>query len=606
MKTQKETKREARLDPYRAALHLLRTLLPDPNPTVRRVEGLIRQRNFSSLAELGKIEDTEYQCPIQWSETVVLRQIAALFKKNDAFTDVDRCTSAAHNAFERGERICRITNKRLDYWYEHRDRVDPELNRWLQRMETEIALLLGDTDEWSGAIPDSIRLTNGATEDRSRRRSFPFLKITGKIRAPRAAVPFIGNLLRSYGVDLSLLKFTSVERNAIALVPKNWKTFRTIAKEPVHSLPFQLSLDAFLKGKLRRWGVDLSSQSKNQEYARLGSIDGSLATLDLEMASDTLSYNAVAWMIPTDWLAIFDAFRSSYFSAPWGDGSYAKYSSMGNGFTFTLETLIFTAACRAVGSRRYAVYGDDIIVESHNATPVARLLSFLGFKVNEEKSFSNPESRFRESCGGDYYKGQLITPFYLRECPKLSDNAGLSHALNGLVQAAMVPGPLWAWAKEVINACGLRLVPWNEDSRSGVHISPSKAWIDKKLEVDRRRVLRSGGKEPSYRENPDFGFPVFKGYSPAQDRRTTKGWRSLFLWYLQKGVEDVDRTTLLSNRTSARLLQMDGMMRRETEGTATVTSYVSERTRYVHKTRRYDPKPTSTPSHLFLWSESLG
>jgi hypothetical protein len=611
MKTQKSPDQNVRFNPFRAALHLLRTFLLPENPTRQKVEGWLRQRNIPSLADLGQIEDREYHDPTEWSETLVLRQVAALFKKNDAFADEDKCTAAARNTFERGERICRITNKRLDHYYHFPDRIDPEMGTWLQRMEREIALLLGDTQDWLDAMPSLIRLTNGATEDRPRKRSFPFLKVSRRLRAPRAVVPFLGRLFQHYGVDFTSCMFTSVECNVITLVPKSWKTFRTIAKEATHSLPFQLSLDGFLKGKLRRWGIDLSSQHKNQEMARLGSIDGSFATIDLEMASDTLSLNAVALLLPPEWYSLFVSFRSSCFSAPWGSGDYAKFSSMGNGYTFTLETLIFTAACRAVGSRQYAVYGDDIAIESVHTTSVVRLLKFLGFRTNDAKSFSNPDSRFRESCGCDYYKGVLVTPFYLRECPKETDRAGLSHVLNGLVSCVGVPGPMWDWCASEVKRLNLRLVPWNEDSRSGVFTTPFSCWRNKELKVDKKRAYRKRVKsrvcsESPFEtvENPDFGFPVYEGYAPVQDRRETKGWRSYFLWFIEKNRGDKDLSTVpLSSRFTAYLLQVNDQLRKETDGTATVTSYVSERTRYVHKTRRYDPKPMATPSHLFLWDD---
>jgi hypothetical protein len=414
--------------------------------------------------------------------------------------------------------------------------------------------------------------------------------------------------------------FTSVERNVITLVPKSWKTHRTIAKEPTHSLPFQLALDGFLKGKLRKWGIDLSSQRKNQEFARLGSIDGSIATIDLEMASDTLSLNAVAWMLPPEWYQLFLSFRSSCYSAPWGTGSYAKFSSMGNGYTFTLETLIFAAACRAVGSRQYAVYGDDIALESDLVPSLVKLLNFLGFRVNDAKSFYNPQSRFRESCGCDYYKGQLVTPFYLRECPKETDHAGMSHTLNGLIGAAEVPGPLWSWVADTVSRLGLRLVPWNEDSRSGIWITPGFAWRTKKLKVDRHlpRAECSKKATPSTGESvarvalvkyPNYGFPVFEGYAPVQDSRKTAGWRSLLLWFLEKNHDcrDVIPSVPKPKRSATYLLQSTGKAPSDLENvTATVKSMVITRTRYVHATCRFSPEPNTTPSHLFLWDEVVG
>lgn len=566
---------------------------------------MIRARDVPSLARLGQIEDREYQDPEMWS-VLAARQVGALFKKNDAFADEDRCRAKAESNFDLAERICRITNKRLDYFYEHQDRVEPDILAWVEKMQQDIAYLLGDTSEFLGAMPSLIRLTNGATEDRSRRRSFPFLKITGKLKGPRAIVPYLGSLLRSYGVDLTSLVFESVSRNVIALVLKNWETHRTIAKEPTHVLPFQLAVDGWWKHLLHRWGIDLRSQAKNQDYARRGSIDGSIATVDLRMASDVCAYNCVALLIPFDWFKLLCSFRSTSYSAPWGSGEYAKFSSMGNGFTFTLETLIFTAACRAVGSRRPAVYGDDIAIETEYVPSLVKLLRFLGFRTNDAKSFSNPDSRFRESCGCDYYKGVFVTPFYLRECPSDTDRAGWSHVLNGLI-ACSYPGPMWDLAAADVKRLGLRLVPWNEDTRSGVFITPRRAWRIRKLKIDRRKYILQGRKPkvgpPNLKPNPLYGFSVFDGYAPAQDSRQTAGWRSLFYWYLSKGNDRGGSSPPLSSRFTAYLLQLDERLRRETYGTATVTSSVTVRTRYVHRTRRFDPKPHLTPWHLYLWED---
>lgn len=584
------------LDPFLLTRLFVDDMLPDP-ALRKKVTGLVRQRNVSSLAELGAFQDKEYHNPEDVWSILVLRQVAALFKKNDAFVDDDKCSAAAQKTFERSERICRIANKRLDYFFSHRGRLDPELDGWLGHMESDIVRLLGDTRSFIESVPDLLRVTNGATQDRSRKRSLPYLKITGKLRAPRATKPWLDTLLRFFGVEETSCKFVTTEENRVALVPKNWKTHRTIAAEPTHSLPFQLAVDQWFKAKLKRWGVDLRSQALNQQLAREGSLSGQIATIDLSMASDTLAYNAVAWLLPHDWLRVLDSFRSRGFIAPWGQDEYAKYSSMGNGYTFSLETIIFTAACRAVGSRRHAVYGDDIAIETVYVPNLVRLLRFLGFRVNEEKSFSNPASRFRESCGCDYYKGELVTPFYLREIPQLGDRAGMSHALNGLLSLTPAPGGLWSYLREIIAQERYRLVPWNEDSRSGVFITPNDAWKTKKLKIDRRRRVKGA-------ENENFGFPIFEGYGPVQVVKKTKGWRSYLLWFLEKNYKGKRASGMVPKRMTAYLLSMSGNIHSHPASVPEVSS-VGLGCRYVHKTCRFDPKPLTTPSRLYLLSRYL-
>jgi hypothetical protein len=413
MKPKFRAPRKVVVDPFQLARLLLKDSLPVDDPEFERVLGCLRARDLKTLASLGQIPDLEHHDQAI-NRLLALRQIRTLFSKNEALTDDVRCTKAAEHSFQRAERICRITNKRLDWYGVKEERQNPFLEKCLSKMQRDIAALLGDVDSYKAVMNRDVRLTNGATEDRTRKRSHPFMKITGKLRSTRASVLYLGGLLQEIGADLTSCRFTAVENNTVIFVPKNWKTHRSIAKEPTHALPFQLALDSFIKRRLKKWGIDLSSQLRNQELAREGSIDGSLATIDLEMASDTLSYNTVALLLPHEWFRLFEAFRSSKYKASFGSGSYAKFSSMGNGYTFTLETLIFGAACRAVGSQRYAVYGDDIVIESELVGSLFKLLSFLGFKVNKEKSYVNPASRFRESCGSDYYNGRLVTPLHER------------------------------------------------------------------------------------------------------------------------------------------------------------------------------------------------
>lgn len=585
-----------RVDVYALALGLLRDLYLNP-ALEKRVEGLIRRRDWMSLACLSEIQDREYQDPEMY-EALALRQIAALFKKNEAFSSDDRCSLAAEENFLLGERICRITNKRIEWYFTRPDRMDPVIRDQVYSMQRDLTRLFGDASVVASSFADAIRLTSGATEDRSRVRSLPFLKITGKLRGPRGLVPHLGNVLKDWGVDLSSLKYEVVDRNEITLVPKNWKTHRTIAKEAVHLLPFQLAIDKHLKKRLRAWGIDLSHQGKNQELARVGSITGNLATIDLSMASDTVALSTVALLIPPEWFDLLMNLRATHYRSPWGDGTYSKISSMGNGFTFSLETAIFGAACRAVGSRQYAVYGDDIIVETDRVSSLVRLLSFLGFKTNVEKTFCNPDSHFRESCGCDYYKGHLVTPFYMTETPRLLDLSGVSHVLNGLVSVGH--DHCYKIAIDMISRLHLRVVPYNTDSRSGVWITPNAAWRLGKIRVDRRKTYwRRGVLE----FNKLYGYPVFDGYTPVMRKRRNAGWRTLLLWHMMKRYGSRPDALTFSKRWSTR--SVDLLREAETSGDVVLTSLVAVGVRYHCCKRQYVPRPLDTPSYLYRFSSLL-
>ncbi len=227
------------------------------------------------------------------------------------------------------------------------------------------------------------------------------------------------------GSPLSRENFSYVKGNRITTVPKNAKTERVIAIEPDMNLWVQKGLGSLIRKRLRdRSGIDLNSQVGNQELALLGSRDGTLATIDLASASDSISLQLCKELLPPDWASAIEHCRSPKGSLP--DGTevlYRKVSSMGNGFTFELETLIFYAACLAVRElhpgiaeltgRPLLVYGDDIVIESRLAPYLVDLLAYLGFETNRKKTFI--EGPFRESCGKHYFLGSDVTPFYIRE-----------------------------------------------------------------------------------------------------------------------------------------------------------------------------------------------
>ena len=218
-----------------------------------------------------------------------------------------------------------------------------------------------------------------------------------------------------------------VPGNRIAFVPKNSRTDRSIAIEPSMNLYLQLGIDGFIRRRLKRWGVDLDSQEKNRELARLGSRDWedpeNFVTLDLAAASDSISVELCKLVLPKRWYNHLMLLRSPVGELDGEVISYEKISSMGNGFTFALETAIFTSIVYGV-MREFdggfdpefcAVYGDDIIVRSNIASQVVTALNLCGFTINEDKSFL--EGPFRESCGADWFKGKPVRPVFLTSSP---------------------------------------------------------------------------------------------------------------------------------------------------------------------------------------------
>ena len=223
--------------------------------------------------------------------------------------------------------------------------------------------------------------------------------------------------------------FTIVEGNTMITVPKSAKTDRVICYEPHMNIRLQLAVGSYIRHRLSKRGINLNDQSINQKRALEGSITGLLSTIDLSMASDTLSAELVFQLLPIDWAVKLDQLRSRY--TLWPDGETRlneKFSSMGNGFTFELESLIFYALSSVVTSN-VSVYGDDIILPTEAFDEVSNLLELAGFALNKRKSFST--SHFRESCGMDAFSGVNCTPVYLRSLPKaLEDVVKLHNAIR--------------------------------------------------------------------------------------------------------------------------------------------------------------------------------
>jgi hypothetical protein len=225
-----------------------------------------------------------------------------------------------------------------------------------------------------------------------------------------------------------------VPGNSIITVPKSFKTDRTIAKEPDMNIYIQKGIGRVIRHRLKRVGVDLDDQTRNQRAAREGSILGELATMDLSMASDTLACRLVEWLLPPEWGLALELVRSPVGVLPSGEIiHYQKFSSMGNGYTFELESLIFWAVAQECCcpfniwemDTSVCVYGDDIVIPTRFYDLLAFRLAEVGFTPNPSKSYAS--GPYRESCGKHYYLGTDITPFYIKKQVKSLDRLFLAH-----------------------------------------------------------------------------------------------------------------------------------------------------------------------------------
>lgn len=212
-----------------------------------------------------------------------------------------------------------------------------------------------------------------------------------------------------------------VESDFFDFVPKNFKSLRTISIGNDGNTLVQLSLGKALRHRLSRF-YDLNKQQLlHKSVVEKASICRSHATVDISNASNSVCKQVVKALLPPIWYDLLNKARHHKTQI----GNYVHdlelFSSMGNGFTFELETIIFLAIAMTLPNHKIltsndgdiSVYGDDIICRDEDYDLLVSRLEHFGFKVNSSKSFSG-QSWFRESCGADFFAGVDVTPIYLR------------------------------------------------------------------------------------------------------------------------------------------------------------------------------------------------
>lgn len=264
-------------------------------------------------------------------------------------------------------------------------------------------------------------------------------KMEGPLSYSNGAASYLGYLAyvsptvftRRTNGRLSLVEVSKVRGSKVSTVPKTPDVSRVIATEPIINMCCQLAAGNFIAASLRLFGLHIDKQQeRNKSLAELGSIRGDdiglrFCTLDLESASDRITPELVKLLLPPEWYSFLMSIRSEVASVPkFGEVRLSMISTMGNGFTFALMTLINTALVYSVnrtylGTRRNAidwtrngVYGDDLIVDNTVSNLVVSALESCGLVVNRHKSYDT--GYFRESCGGDYFNGYDVTPVYIK------------------------------------------------------------------------------------------------------------------------------------------------------------------------------------------------
>lgn len=343
------------------------------------------------------------------TSSLPLRQAHALFQKNgDMVSPIDK-EAVAWSSFQQSERDCKLIN----------DKFAARSFTWAE------ASILGSASRYVSCVLgncpsiDELEPTFGpgaSVTDVTSTYTSPQWKLAGSTVVSNSLLRLSEELRASFPSWLggaNLIPATG----RLEFVPKSFKTDRSIMIEPLVNAFLQKGVGSLLKKRLKAKGIDLSDQSIQRDRARVGSIDETFSTIDLSRASDSIAYALVMELLPLPWFDLLDSLRT-------GEVTYKKklivlekFSSMGNGFTFELETLVFKSIIHGI-AEFHAVednsvcYGDDITCSPELGLLIEEYFPSFGFTVNRDKSFlSGP---FREACGGDYLKGVDVRPFYLK------------------------------------------------------------------------------------------------------------------------------------------------------------------------------------------------
>lgn len=323
---------------------------------------------------------------------------------------VDR-ENAAYEKFFVAEGHCREANASLVGW-DTRPSVDFRLMARARRIVSQV---LGEFS--LNEMADECSFGPGATTSLPRHKARQQEKWQLASHITRDALPYYDAFARFNSgwrsKDVSELEI--VIGNKVTTVPKSAKVDRVIAIEPDWNMFFQRAVGNMIRRRLQRIGLlTPDAQEVNRKYAREGSITGGYSTIDLSSASDSISLALCEALLPHSWMQQLIRLRSPVGTIAGKTVIYEKISSMGNGFTFELETLLFYALARACCNEgKVLVYGDDIIIPVRYHESVVSALVNSGFTVNVKKTFSS--GPFRESCGGHYHTGKEVTPPYFKE-----------------------------------------------------------------------------------------------------------------------------------------------------------------------------------------------
>jgi hypothetical protein len=382
-------------------------------PRALSVWTMLKYEQWDELLRL-EIDPRHYQDAKAFSDDYLVTEI---LKKNPRLPTGIDTDAVAIDKFWGAEKQCTESNARISAFNQGAILPSRDIVQCLEKAQSHIARILGPLSRSKLSFAEEhMRFGPGATTSLSgvvtqgKKYSHRALDATPRV-LPFRAFGF-PEKWKPFAAEISLRRASKMR-----IVPKNAKTGRTICIEPDLNIFVQLGQGALIRNQLLRSGLDLNTQSWNQWLARVA-WEEDLCTMDLSGASDSICREAVWFLLPFEWADFLHFSRVDFVESEGKEVELAKWSSMGNGYTFELETLLFygvlLGACEQLGLEvdYVSAYGDDLIFPNQARELVEGTLNFLGFKVNREKTFG--KGIFHESCGTDWFMGHNVRPFFMR------------------------------------------------------------------------------------------------------------------------------------------------------------------------------------------------
>lgn len=361
------------------------------------------------------VNPLDYNCPVDF--LLDYQAVKLLSKYPYLKTGIDTKKEAMRK-FDWAEDQCLRTNVR---WRlrENGHHFDARVERVISTASRKISLILGDVPSWDrlefGFGPGAAYGVRGDTS--------VFKKVTSAFECTYALAGRLGEFLAEFPgwIPEGIHEACLVPGSQLTFVPKDAKTDRPICIEPLLNGLYQKGFGSYIRKRLSHHGIMLRDQGVNQKLASLAHTRA-LSTVDFSSASDTIAYRLVMDLLPINWFEALDLGRCPRYECNGKWTSFQKFTSMGNGYTFELETLIFYAlayaACEELGiqvetGKNLSVYGDDVIIPEAAFDLFHEVAVACGFTLNVDKSFKN--GPFFESCGHDYFYGENVRPYLLKK-----------------------------------------------------------------------------------------------------------------------------------------------------------------------------------------------